>query len=111
MFLFKGQRSVEAFAEFIKKQLTDSVITFGALKELQNLSEDKRHIIGYMDRRDQPEYEVLRKVAASLKDECIFHAGFGDASQQMHPPGIVVLEFLNSVVEVSAPNNPTEILQ
>lgn len=41
-----------------------------------------------MDRRDQPEYEMLRKVAASLKDECIFHAGFGDASQQMHPPGI-----------------------
>lgn len=42
-----------------------------------------------MDRRDQPEYEMLRKVAASLKDECIFHAGFGDASQQMHPPGII----------------------
>lgn len=82
-----GQRSVEAFAEFIKKQLTDSIITFSSLKELLDLAEDKRHIIGYMDRRDQPEYEILRKVAGTLKDECIFHAGFGDASQQMHPPG------------------------
>lgn len=90
---YRGQRSVEAFAEFIKKQLTDSVITFSSLKELQELSEDKRHIIGYMDRRDQPEYEMLRKVAASLKDECIFHAGFGDASQQMHPPGQPVVVF------------------
>lgn len=80
---------MEAFAEFIKKQLTDPVITFGALKELHDLSEDKRHIIGYMDRRDQPEYETFRKVAANLKDECQFHVGFGDASQQMHPPGML----------------------
>ncbi|CAG9585618.1 unnamed protein product [Danaus chrysippus] len=90
---YRGQRSVEAFAEFIKKQLTDPIVQFGSLKELHDLSEDKRHIIGYMDRRDQPEYEVLRKVAASLKDECLFHAGFGDASQQMHPPGQPIIVF------------------
>lgn len=84
---YSGQRSAEAFAEFIKKQLTDPVVTFSALKELHNLSEEKRHLIGYMDRRDQPEYEMFRKVAANLKDECQFHAGFGDASQQMHPAG------------------------
>ncbi|XP_045518959.1 endoplasmic reticulum resident protein 44 [Pieris brassicae] len=90
---YRGQRSVEAFAEFIKKQLTDSVVTFSSLKELHSLAEDKRHIIGYMDRRDQKEYEILRKVAATLKDECIFHAGFGDASQQMHPPGQPIVVF------------------
>ncbi|XP_023948394.1 endoplasmic reticulum resident protein 44 [Bicyclus anynana] len=84
---YRGQRSVEAFSEFIKKQLIDPVTQFSHLKELQNLSEDKRHIIGYMDRRDQPEYDVFRKVAASLKDECLFQVGFGEASQQMHPPG------------------------
>lgn len=78
---------MEAFADFIKKQLVDPIIQFSSIKELTELSEEKRHIIGYMDRRDQPEYEVLRKVAASLKDECLFHVGFGDASQQMHPPG------------------------
>ncbi|KAJ0180421.1 hypothetical protein K1T71_003825 [Dendrolimus kikuchii] len=90
---YRGQRSAEAFADFIKKQLTDPVVTFGALKELHDLSEDKRHIIGYMDRRDQTEYQVLRRVAASLKDECLFHAGFGDASQQMHPPGQPIVVF------------------
>ncbi|CAG9096453.1 hypothetical protein JYU34_007328 [Plutella xylostella] len=90
---YRGQRSVEAFAEFIKKQLTDSTLTFTSLKELQELSEDKRHIIGYFDRRDQTEYETLRKVAASLKDECLFHVGFGDASQAMHPPGQPIVVF------------------
>ncbi|XP_035437059.1 endoplasmic reticulum resident protein 44 [Spodoptera frugiperda] len=90
---YRGQRSVDAFAEFIKKQLTDPVVTFGALKELHSLSEDKRHIIGYMDRRDQPEYDTFRKVAANLKEECQFHVGFGDASQQMHPPGQPVVVF------------------
>ncbi|XP_063821676.1 endoplasmic reticulum resident protein 44 [Ostrinia nubilalis] len=90
---YRGQRSVEAFSEFIKKQLTDSIVTFGSLKELHELSEDKRHIIGYMDRRDQPEYEMLRKVAANLKDECQFHVGFGEASQQMHPPGQPIVVF------------------
>ncbi|XP_026742447.1 endoplasmic reticulum resident protein 44 isoform X1 [Trichoplusia ni] len=90
---YRGQRSAEAFAEFIKKQLTDPVVTFGSLKELHDLSEEKRHIIGYMDRRDQPEYETFRKVAANLKDECLFHVGFGDASQQMHPPGQPIVVF------------------
>ncbi|XP_026329195.1 endoplasmic reticulum resident protein 44 isoform X2 [Hyposmocoma kahamanoa] len=90
---YRGQRSVEAFSEFVKKQLTDPVVQFTSLKELHDLAEDKRHIIGYLDRRDQPEYQILRRVAGSLKDECIFHAGFGDASIQMHPPGQPVIVF------------------
>ncbi|XP_004923220.1 endoplasmic reticulum resident protein 44 isoform X2 [Bombyx mori] len=90
---YRGQRSVEAFAEFIKKQLVDPIVTFSSIKELHDLSDEKRHIIAYMDRRDQPEYDVIRKVAASLKDECLFHAGFGDASQQMHPPGQPIVVF------------------
>lgn len=90
---YRGQRSVEAFADFIKKQLTDSIVEFSTLKELIDLSDEKRHIIAYMDRRDQPEYETVRRVASSLKDECLFHAGFGDASQQMHPPGQPIVVF------------------
>ncbi|KOB68272.1 Thioredoxin domain-containing protein 4 [Operophtera brumata] len=82
---YRGQRSVEAFADFIKQQLVDPIKVFGTLKELLEISDEKRHIIGYMDRRDQPEYQTLRRVASTLKDECLFHAGFGDASQQMHP--------------------------
>lgn len=48
---------------------------------------------GYFDRRDQPEYSIFRRVAMNLKDDCHFHVGFGDAVQQMHPPGQPIVVF------------------
>lgn len=50
-------------------------------------------IIGYFDRRDQPEYNMFRRVATSLKDDCQFHVGFDEASRQMHPPGQPIIVF------------------
>ncbi|XP_046965194.1 endoplasmic reticulum resident protein 44-like [Vanessa cardui] len=90
---YKGALSVEALTELIKEELTDSIITFSSMQELQELNRNKSHIIGYMDRQDQPEYDTLRKVAANLKGYCIFHAGFGDASKEMHPPGQPIVVF------------------
>jgi endoplasmic reticulum resident protein 44 len=53
----------------------------------------KRIIIGYYDRRDQPEYQVFRRVATNFKEDCHFHVGFGDAVAQMHPPGQPIIVF------------------
>lgn len=33
--------------------------------------------MGYFEHKDVPEYEVFRKVATNLKDDCQFLAGFG----------------------------------
>ena len=74
---YRGQRSVEAFVEFIKKQLEDPIREFQDLKELQDLDDKKRMIIGYFDKRDCPEYDLFRRVAMNLKDDCQFHVGFG----------------------------------
>ncbi|XP_076240058.1 endoplasmic reticulum protein 44 isoform X2 [Calliopsis andreniformis] len=90
---YRGQRSVEAFEEFIKKQLEDPIKEFYDLKELTNLDDKKRMIIGYFDRKDVPEYEMFRRVATNLKDDCQFHVGFGNASQAMHPPGEPIIVF------------------
>lgn len=84
---YRGQRSAEAFLEFVKKQLEDPIKEFISLKDLETLDAKKRIIIGYFDRRDQMEYNTFRKVASSLKEECQFHVGFGEAAQAMHPPG------------------------
>lgn len=84
---YRGQRSAEAFLEFVKKQLEDPIKEFSSLKDLETLDAKKRIIIGYFDRRDQMEYNTFRKVASSLKEECQFHVGFGEAAQAMHPPG------------------------
>ncbi|KMQ85593.1 thioredoxin domain-containing protein 4 [Lasius niger] len=50
-------------------------------------------IIGYFDRKDVPEYELFRKVATNLKDDCQFHVGFGNASNALHPPGEPIIVF------------------
>ncbi|XP_003494409.1 endoplasmic reticulum resident protein 44 isoform X2 [Bombus impatiens] len=90
---YRGQRSVEAFEEFIRKQLEDPIKEFYDLKELTNLDDKKRMIIGYFDRKDVPEYGMFRRVATNLKDDCQFHVGFGNASRAMHPPGEPIIVF------------------
>lgn len=90
---YRGQRSVEAFEEFIKKQLEDPIREFFDMRELDELDDKKRMIIGYFDRKDIPEYNLFRKVATNLKDDCQFHAGFGNASKAMHPPGEAIIVF------------------
>lgn len=88
---YRGQRSADAFAEFITKQLTDPIQEFHDLKDLEKLDNKKRIVVGYFDRRDQPEYNTFRRVATNLKDDCQFHVGFGDSVSAMHPPGNFVL--------------------
>lgn len=90
---FRGQRSVEAFTSFIKKQLEDPIKEFKDLRELTDLESDKRIIIGYFEKRDVPEYNTFRRVATNLKEDCQFHVGFGEASRQMHPPENPIIVF------------------
>ncbi|KAL6263109.1 hypothetical protein P5V15_005910 [Pogonomyrmex californicus] len=106
---YRGQRSVEAFQEFIRKQLEDPIKEFFDLRELDQLDDKKRMIIGYFEKKDVPEYELFRKVATNLKDDCQFYVGFGtcpnqnceigqhlhllNASKAMHPPGEPIIAF------------------
>ncbi|KAL5276432.1 ERP44 family protein [Megaselia abdita] len=90
---YRGQRSADAFAEFITKQLKDPIHEFHDLKELEKLDNKKRIVVGYFDRRDQPEYNTFRRVATNLKDDCQFHVGFGDSVSAMHPPGSPIIVF------------------
>ncbi|XP_069365455.1 endoplasmic reticulum resident protein 44-like isoform X2 [Maniola hyperantus] len=90
---YRGKYTVEAFVEFIKEQLTDPIIPFDDLNELHDLSDDMGHIIAYLDSKDQPEYDILRKVAASLRESYRFYVKFGDLVQEMHRPGQLSVVF------------------
>lgn len=90
---YRGQRSSEAFLSFIQKQLADPIKEFQDLKELKDLDDKKRTVIGYFDRKDVPEYNIFRRVATNLKEDCQFFVGFGAASAQMHPPGQPIVVF------------------
>ncbi|KAJ4434522.1 hypothetical protein ANN_23084 [Periplaneta americana] len=74
---YRGQRSSEAFLSFIQKQLADPIKEFQDLKELKDLDDKKRTVIGYFDRKDVPEYNIFRRVATNLKEDCQFFVGFG----------------------------------
>ena len=50
----------------------------------------KRYIIGFFESKESTEYSNFRKVAANLKDDCVFMAGFGNVrSAALHITGIV----------------------
>ncbi|KAB0794661.1 hypothetical protein PPYR_11500 [Photinus pyralis] len=83
---YRGQRSTDAFVTYMKTQLEDPIIEFKSLTDLVNLDKNKRIIIGYFDVKERVEYDTFRKVATNLKEDCQFHVGFGEVSQQMHPP-------------------------
>lgn len=99
---YRGQRSVEAFVEFVKKQLEDTIKEFTSLKEIAEIDvsllffelnqkvkfpqfiyclslfqKKVRAVIGYFPQKDIPEYKVFRRVAANLKEDCQFYVGFG----------------------------------
>lgn len=76
---YRGQRSVDAFVEYVKKLLEDPIQEFQDLQALPVLDDKKRMMIGFFDSKDVPEYETFRRVATNLKDDCQFHVGFGYA--------------------------------
>lgn len=84
---YRGQRSAEALAQFVKEQLQDPIKKISHLDELKNLDSKKRLIVAYFDRENTREYDVYRRVAANLKDECEFYAGFGEAVSNVHDGG------------------------
>lgn len=91
---YRGQRSSEALAEFVRDQLMDPIIVATHFDELKNLDSKKRSIIAYFNRQDTPEYNIYRRVAANLKDECNFYAGFGKAVSAVHKGGLFYPHFL-----------------
>ncbi|XP_055586662.1 endoplasmic reticulum resident protein 44 [Uranotaenia lowii] len=103
---YRGARTVDAFVDFIKKQLEDPIKEFHHLKDLEQLDTKKRIVVGYFDRRDQVEYNTFRRVATNLKEDCVFHVGFGETVAAMHPPGHPIIVFRPDVA-VSDANDET----
>jgi len=90
---YRGQRSAESFVKFVEEQTADSVKEFKDLNELQDMDDKKRYILGYFEAKESAQYSVFRRVASNLKDDCVFLAGFGEVSKNMHPPGQSIVAF------------------
>lgn len=90
---YRGQRSAEAFLTFVKDQLQDPITEFNDLKSLHTFDSKKGQVIGYFDNKEQKQYDIFRRVASMLKDDCKFYAGFGEAVRAMHPPNEPIVVF------------------
>jgi len=77
---YRGQRSAEAFLDFVRQNVRDPISEFTELSQVAgHLEEKKRHVIGYFGSKEEGDFSVFKKVSSALKDDCEFHAGFGEA--------------------------------
>ncbi|XP_060591395.1 endoplasmic reticulum resident protein 44-like isoform X2 [Ruditapes philippinarum] len=77
---YRGQRSVDALADFIKNQIEDSIKQHTTMDELDELENTKRNVIGFFDDKETDSYKTFRRVAMQLRDDCMFHAAIGEVS-------------------------------
>lgn len=90
---YRGQRSADAFLNFVKEHTAEQITEYTDLKDLDDMDGKKRYLIGYFNSKDEEDHEVFRKVAANLKDDCVFMAGFGEVVNRMHPPQQSIVAF------------------
>lgn len=90
---YRGKRDAEAFLKFVQEQTRDPVQRVEKLEDLKDLDSKKRHIIAYFESEANIEVKHFKQIAKSLKDDCLFHAGYGEAVKQMHPPGTSIIAF------------------
>ncbi|KAM8704433.1 hypothetical protein ACLKA7_008957 [Drosophila subpalustris] len=84
---YRGQRSQDALGKFVYKELQGPIAEFQSMSDLHKLRNQKDMIIGYFEHKDLYEYEVFRKTALTMTDNCQFHVSFGEAAMSMNPSG------------------------
>ena len=78
---YRGQRSAEAFLDFVRQHVKDPIEELNSLDQVQRMDQKKRHLIGYFDSKDSPDYENFLKVSRALKEDCTFHIGLDPTFQ------------------------------
>ncbi|XP_033164472.1 endoplasmic reticulum resident protein 44 [Drosophila mauritiana] len=102
---YRGQRSVEAFLQFVEKELSDPINEFHSIDELKNVDVGYGIVIGYFTSKDHAEYDNYRRVASLLRNDCRFLVGFGDLTKDLRPPGKNALIFRG---DPSIPNHKNQ---
>lgn len=77
---YRGQRSADALASFIREELKDPVVEHNILDKLDELDTKKRHVLGYFESKESDNYRAYVRVASMLRDDCNFHGAFGPVS-------------------------------
>nr|XP_009860646.1 endoplasmic reticulum resident protein 44 [Ciona intestinalis]XP_018670204.1 endoplasmic reticulum resident protein 44 [Ciona intestinalis] len=84
---YRGNRTPDGIAAFIRDHLKDPVKEFANLDVIYELPRQKRNVVGYFTSKESEEFKVFNNVAKILKDDCDFHAGFGEVSKPERTTG------------------------
>ncbi|XP_052080150.1 endoplasmic reticulum resident protein 44-like isoform X2 [Mytilus californianus] len=88
---YRGQRSVDALATFIKDQIKDVVEMHNTLESLDEVDTNKRNVIGYFASQDSDQYRTFAKVANQLREACKFHVAIGPVAEPERTGGDTVV--------------------
>lgn len=83
---YRGQRSVDAFSNYVREQMKSKVQEFHTLADL-HVDPSKRSIIAYLESKDSANFNNFEKVAEEFREDCHFHFGVGDASVKERQTG------------------------
>jgi thiol-disulfide isomerase len=72
---YRGQRSVEALVEYINDLMQDSVKHISQVTDIKSIPVNKPVVLAFFDHPPQSasHYNIYRKVASDLKDDCHFY--------------------------------------
>jgi len=74
LFYLNFFRQVDAFMDFLRKQIESSITKLATPSDLVTLDPKKRYVIGHFDNENSENYKTFTKVASLLRDECNFVA-------------------------------------
>lgn len=82
---YRAGRSVAALTQFVEEQLKTAIVEFGSDDFLQaSIDREKRNVIGYFADKHGVEYNNFQKIAALLREECVFWSGTDQALKAMN---------------------------
>uniref|UniRef100_A0A646QDC0 Endoplasmic reticulum resident protein 44 n=1 Tax=Hemiscolopendra marginata TaxID=943146 RepID=A0A646QDC0_9MYRI len=84
---YRGQRSAEALVNFVVEQLKDPIKELTTLADLQNIEDKKRATIALFQNKTVASYDVFRRVAMNLQEDCEFYIGAGSEFQSLKENG------------------------
>lgn len=94
---YRGQRSTEAMAQYLRDLLKDPIIPINTQDEFEKIDEKKSAIITYFRSEvgfQKLEYDLLRKVARDLRDDCKFYWVTGTpANAHTNPSKTLTIKF------------------
>lgn len=82
---YRSTRSVESLIQFVDEQLKTAIVEFSSNDALHaQMDQDKRNILGYFANKNGPEYNNFQKIAALLREDCVFWLGTDEALKALN---------------------------